>query len=113
MPASVQVRGILLYFLNLIYVLSLLYPRPVFCEARPAPRAEIPWHCNAYYQVRRIVMSARSTFIHLAGKAGILFGALFLVSVLLAAIPGHHAPVAPEQESQQSSGAQPQESQPM
>ena len=33
-------------------------------------------------------MSARSTFLHLAAKAGILFGALFLVSVLLAAIPG-------------------------
>src|SRR5881628_218742 len=58
-------------------------------------------------------MSARSTFIHLAAKAGILFGALFLVSVLLAAIPGHHAPAAPGQESQQSSGSQPQESQPM
>jgi len=58
-------------------------------------------------------MSARSTFIHLAAKAGILFGALFLVSVLLAAIPGHHAPTTPGQESQQSSGPQPQESQPM
>src|SRR5467141_3528015 len=57
-------------------------------------------------------MSARSTFIHLAAKAGILFGALFLVSVLLAAIPGHHVPVAPGQEAQQSS-LQPQESQPM
>ena len=58
-------------------------------------------------------MPARSTFIHLAAKAGILFGALFLVSVLLAAIPGHHAPAAPQQESQEPSGSQPQESQPM
>ncbi len=58
-------------------------------------------------------MSARSTFFHLAAKAGILFGALFLVSVLLAAIPGHHAPATPGQESQQSSGSQPQESPPM
>ncbi len=58
-------------------------------------------------------MPARSTFIHLAAKAGILFGALFLVSVLLGAIPSHHAPAAPGQESQQSSGSQPQESQPM
>ncbi len=58
-------------------------------------------------------MPARSTFIHLAAKAGILFGALFLVSVLLAAIPGHRAPAAPGQESQQSSGSQPQESQAM
>jgi hypothetical protein len=58
-------------------------------------------------------MSARSTFIHLATKAGILFGALFLVSVLLAAIPGHHAPVAPVQEAQQSSSPHSQESHPM
>src|SRR5258708_37631971 len=58
-------------------------------------------------------MSARSTFIHLAAKAGILFGALFLVSVLLAAIPGHRAPTVPVQDSQQSSSSQPQESQPM
>src|SRR6266851_3436014 len=57
-------------------------------------------------------MSARSTFIHLAAKAGILFGALFLVSVLLAAIPGHRAPAVPVQDSQQSS-SQPPESQPM
>jgi len=55
-------------------------------------------------------MPARSTFIHLAGKAGILFGALFLVSVLLAAIPGHRAP-APAQES--SATSQSQESQSM
>ena len=32
-------------------------------------------------------MSARSTFVHLATRAAIMFGALFLVSVLLAAIP--------------------------
>ena len=56
-------------------------------------------------------MPARSTFIHLAGKAGILFGALFLVSVLLAAIPGHHAPTAPAQDS--SATSQSQESQSM
>jgi len=58
-------------------------------------------------------MSARSTLIHLAAKASILFGALFLVSVLLAAIPGHHAPAAPVQEAQQSSSSQSQESQQM
>src|SRR3981081_951582 len=58
-------------------------------------------------------MSARSTFIHLATKAGILFGALFLVSVLLAAIPGHRPPAVPGQDAQQSSSSQPQESQPM
>jgi hypothetical protein len=58
-------------------------------------------------------MSARSTFIHLVTKAGILFGALFLVSVLLAAIPGHRPPAAPVQEAQQSSSSQAQESHPM
>jgi hypothetical protein len=58
-------------------------------------------------------MSARSTFIHLGTKAGILFGALFLVSVLLAAIPSHRAPTMPVQDAPQSSGSQPQESQPM
>jgi hypothetical protein len=58
-------------------------------------------------------MPARSTFIHVATKAAILFGALFIVSVLLAAIPGHRAPAAPSQGSQQSSGSQSQESQGM
>src|SRR5437879_1783174 len=45
-------------------------------------------------------MSARSTFIHLAAKAGILFGALYLVIVMLAAIPGHHTHTTPGQQSQ-------------
>src|SRR5260370_2460432 len=58
-------------------------------------------------------MPARRTFIHLAAKAGILFGALFLVSVLLAAIPGHRAPAAPGQGAQQPSSPQWQESPPM
>jgi hypothetical protein len=58
-------------------------------------------------------MSARSTLIHLVTKAGILFGALFLVSVLLAAMPGHHAPAASAPEQQQSSSSQAQESQQM
>jgi hypothetical protein len=52
-------------------------------------------------------MSARRTLIQLAGKAGILFGALFLVTVLLAAIPAHHAPAEtpetpPSAEAQES-----------
>jgi hypothetical protein len=58
-------------------------------------------------------MSARSSFIYFATKAGILFGALFLVSVLLAAIPGHRAPAVTMQEAQQSSSSQSQESHPM
>jgi len=58
-------------------------------------------------------MPARSTFIHLAGRAGILFGALFVVTILLAAVPGHRAPAATVQETQQSSTSPSQESQPM
>jgi hypothetical protein len=58
-------------------------------------------------------MSARSTLLHIAAKAGILFGALFLVSVLLAAIPGHRAPGAPAPEQQQSSAVSSQEAPPM
>src|SRR5258708_27859961 len=92
-------------------------PGPVhsasFCRALPVPRAEMPRLRGAYYQVRRIVMSPRSTFLHLAAKAGILFGALFLVSVLLAAIPGHRAPAVPGQDAQQSSSSPSPELQPM
>jgi hypothetical protein len=58
-------------------------------------------------------MSARSTFVHITTRAGIMFGALFLVSVLLAAIPGHRAPAVPVQDAQQSSSSQAQESQGM
>jgi hypothetical protein len=45
-------------------------------------------------------MPARSTLVHFATKAAMLFGALFAVSVLLAAIPGHRAPALQSQESQ-------------
>src|SRR6266576_821781 len=58
-------------------------------------------------------MSARSTFVHLATMPGLLFGALFLVRVLLAAIPGHRAPAAPLQDAQESSSSPSKESQPM
>ena len=58
-------------------------------------------------------MSARSTFLHIAAKAGMLFGALFVVSVLLAAIPGHHAPGVPAADPQQSSSPASQEAPPM
>src|SRR6202047_1345600 len=58
-------------------------------------------------------MSPRSTFVHLATRAGILFGALFLVSVLLAAIPGHRAPAVAMQDAQEASSSQSKESQPM
>ncbi|MDQ1408406.1 MAG: hypothetical protein QOJ41_141 [Acidobacteriaceae bacterium] len=47
-------------------------------------------------------MSARDTAVRLITKAGILFGALFLVGVLLAAIPAHKLQPQPSsaQESQ-------------
>ncbi len=51
-------------------------------------------------------MSARSTFMHLAAEVGILFGALFLVSVLLAAIPGHRSPAVPVEDAQHSTGSE-------
>ncbi len=57
-------------------------------------------------------MPARSTLVHFATKAAMLFGALFVVSVLLAAIPSHRVPVIQSQGSQQS-GTQSQESQGM
>lgn len=39
-------------------------------------------------------MSARSSLIHLVTRASIALGALFLVGVLLAAIPNHHVPAS-------------------
>src|SRR2546426_7672410 len=58
-------------------------------------------------------MASRTTFTHLPTKAGIVFGALFRVSVLFAAIPGHRPPAASVQDAQQSSSSQAQESQEM
>jgi len=37
-------------------------------------------------------MSARRTLLHLATKTAMLIGAIFVVTILLAAVPGHHAP---------------------
>ena len=45
-------------------------------------------------------MSARSQLVQLATKFGMLIGALFVVTVLLAAMPGHHTPGTQSQESQ-------------
>jgi len=50
-------------------------------------------------------MSARRTLVHLAAKTGALLGAIFVVTVLLVAMPGHHAP-AVQGETQQSPAAQ-------
>jgi len=46
-------------------------------------------------------MSARRQLVQAATKFGMLVGAIFVVTVLLAAMPGHHAPGAQTQESQQ------------
>ncbi len=45
-------------------------------------------------------MSARRTLLHLAAKAGLLLGAIFVLTVLLAAMPGHHAPFVQNQATQ-------------
>jgi hypothetical protein len=51
-------------------------------------------------------MSTRNTAIHLITKVGTLFGGLFLVGVLLAAIPAHKS------QPPQTSGAQESQSAP-
>jgi hypothetical protein len=48
-------------------------------------------------------MSARSSFFQLAAKGGMLFAALFVVTVLLAAIPSHRPPALQASEAQESS----------
>jgi len=58
-------------------------------------------------------MPALSKILQIAAKAGILFCALFLVSVLLAAMPGRRQPAVQLLEPQQSSGSQSQESKDM
>ena len=50
-------------------------------------------------------MSARNTAIQLITKAGTLFGALFLVGVLLAAIPAHKSQPRQFSEVQESQSA--------
>jgi hypothetical protein len=62
-------------------------------------------------------MSRRSSLIKVATKVGILFGALFLVTVLIAAIPAHQQKalevvLTPEQQPSQDSAAQAQTSSP-
>src|SRR3974390_2442163 len=58
-----------------------------------------------------VCMSGGRTILHLLTKAGIGLGALFLVGVLLAAIPNHRTPVVagnsgePYQDPQQPSGS--------
>jgi len=47
-------------------------------------------------------MSARRTLLHLAAKSAMVFGAIFVVTVFLVAMPGHHAPAAQTSAPQQS-----------
>jgi len=54
-------------------------------------------------------MSARRQLVQAATKFGMLIGAIFVVTVLLAAMPGHHAPGAQVQESQQPPARQSQQ----
>src|ERR1700731_937336 len=49
-------------------------------------------------------MSARSTVRQVAAKAGMLLGAFFVFTILLAALPAHRVPA--QQASTQESGAQ-------
>jgi hypothetical protein len=49
-------------------------------------------------------MSARRTLVHLAAKTGTLVAAIFVLTVFLVAMPGHHAPAA-QGEAQQSPAA--------
>lgn len=55
-------------------------------------------------------MSARSTAVQVAGKSLILLGTLFVVTVFLAAMPGHRAPMVEAQDPQASSDSQSQQS---
>lgn len=51
-------------------------------------------------------MSARSQLARIVTKAAMILGALFAVTVVLAAIPGHRAPEVPLTSMQESAGSQ-------
>jgi uncharacterized protein involved in copper resistance len=51
-------------------------------------------------------MSARRTLLNLAAKTGMVFGAIFIVTVLLVAMPGHRAPAAQSSASQEAAAPQ-------
>jgi hypothetical protein len=51
-------------------------------------------------------MPARRTLLHLAAKTAMVLGAVFVLTVLLAAMPGHHAPVTPSPATQKSATQQ-------
>jgi len=57
-------------------------------------------------------MPARSQFVQFAAKFGILVGAIFVVTVFLSAMPGHHAPAFASQQSHRLPAAEPQQPSP-
>ena len=56
-------------------------------------------------------MPARRKFLQLAAKASMVFGGLFVMTLLLAAMPGHRAPVTQDPPQQESSASQSQSAQ--
>src|ERR1700736_4900769 len=56
---------------------------------------------------RRSVMTAGETFLYILRRTGLVLGALFLVTVLLAAMPGHRPPAVglPQGEQENSSAS--------
>jgi hypothetical protein len=86
---------------------------PVLSASFPLERGnsapEISIHSLAYHCCRRIRMSARSTLLHLAAKAGLVLAALFVMTVLLAAMPGRHTAAVQNPASQESPAPQRQE----
>jgi hypothetical protein len=86
---------------------------PVLSASFPLERGnsvpEISIHSLAYHCCRRIRMSARSSLLHLAAKASLVLAALFAMTVLLAAMPGHHTTAVQNPASQESPAPQPQE----
>jgi hypothetical protein len=56
-------------------------------------------------------MPARKTLFQLAAKTAMVFGGLFVVTVLLAAMPGHRAPAVQNAAMPETSTLQPQETQ--
>ncbi len=51
-------------------------------------------------------MSVRRTLLHLAAKIAMVFAAIFVVTVLLVAMPGHHAPATQGPAPQEASAPQ-------
>src|SRR5256884_8369106 len=79
---------------------------------RPPRSTLFPYTTLFRSSVRRIRMPARSQFAQLATKFGVLVGAILVVTVLLSAMPGHHAPAVESQQSLAPTAAQPQQPSP-